>query len=447
MNTTSIAVPPGPRSHFLLGHLPDFRRDILGFMLANARDYGPVTRLSLAGKPAYLLTDPQDIEIPLVSNHRNFIKNRFFWRHVEAVAGQGLLVSEGDFWRRQRRLASPAFHGQKIASYANVMVSYTLGEMESWRDGDERDFHHDMMSLTSKIVAKTLFDEDVTGDVHTVAAAMDIMTTEIADRIRRPYKIPSWWPSPGNLRYMRAVRQIDEIVYRFIKDHRRAGGERHTLLSMLMQAKDEDGSGMSDQQLRDESITLFLAGHETTAIALSWTIYLLSQHPEVESRLAAELETVLEGREPAFGDLSQLRYTDAVVRESMRIYPPAYMIGRESVEPCEIGGYAIEPGATIFISPWVQHRQARFFPDPDAFRPERWLDGLEKRLPRFAYMPFGGGPRTCIGDRFAIMEAVLLLAAIVQRWTFHYLRDAAPTPFPSVTLRPQEGVPVRLGRR
>ncbi len=439
--------PPGPPGHFLLGHLPDFRRDILGFLLKCAREYGDIVQLSLAGKPAFQINSPELAAIPLLSNYRNFIKNRFFWRQVTAVVGQGLLTSEGDFWRRQRRLASPAFHAPKIAGYAKVMVDYTLREMEDWRDGDERDLHKDMMRLTSKIVAKTLFDEDVSGDTDEVGEAMDVLTTEVSRRMLRPIQLPDFLPIPSNLRYNRAVRQINKVAYRFIEDHRKSPEEKHTLLSMLMQAQDEDGSRMSDQQLRDESITLFLAGHETTAIALSWTWYLLSQHPQAEAALFREIDEVLNGTPPSMADVMKLPYTDAVVRESMRLYPPAYLIGRESVEDCEIGGYHIPAGATVYVSPWVMHRDPRHFPEPESFTPERWLDGLDKRLPRFAYMPYGGGPRTCIGDRFAQMEAILLLATMAQRFRVTYLGANAPVPFPSVTMRPGDGVPVRLVAR
>ena len=241
-------------------------------------------------------------------------------------------------------------------------------------------------------------------------------------------------------------RRRSHLALALVADHRAAPQPKNTLLGMLMAARDEDGSAMSDQQLRDESITLFLAGHETTAITLSWTLWLLSQHPEIEARLAQEL-AALKGAPPQAADLPRLRYTDWVVKESMRLYPPAYLIGREPIQPDTLGGYSIPAGAVIYFSAWALHRNPRHFPEPDRFKPERWDNELERRLPRFAYMPFGGGPRTCIGDRFALMEAVLLLAALVQRFRFEYLGTEPPTPYPSITLRPMQGVPMRLSAR
>ncbi len=441
-----MAQVPSPPGHWLLGHLTEFRRDVLG-SLVRWSALGPVVRLRLVNQPAYVLTEPSLIEIPLVTQNKSFIKNRFFWRHLRGLVGNGLLTSEGDFWRKQRRLAAPAFHQQRIVDYGRVMVDYTLHEMRDWQAGETRDLHRDLMALTSKIVAKTLFDESVEGDIQEVGAAMDAVTEEVARRIALPFKIPDWVPTFRNRRYIAAIKRIDRVVYRFIADHRAAAQPKNTLLGMLMAARDEDGTAMSDQQLRDEAITLFLAGHETTAITLSWTLWLLSQHPAVEARLAQELGTVLKGGAPAIADMPRLPYADAVVKESMRLYPPAYIIGREALENCQIGGVAIEKGAVIYISAWALQRDARFFPEPLAFKPGRWLDGLEKRLPRFAYMPFGGGPRICIGERFALMEAVLLLAALLQRFRFDYAGKEPPAPFPSVTLRPAGGVPMRLQQR
>lgn len=445
---TPTAQPPGPPGHWLLGHLPEFRKGVLDFILQSALTHGGIVKLQLgAWWPAYLLSEPELIEPVLVGNHRNFIKNQFFWRHVIPVVGHGLLTSEGEFWRRQRKLAAPGFSQQRIAGYGATMVELTLREIASWHDGEQRDLHHDMMRLTSQIVARTLFDEDVGDDMDGVGRAMDILAEEIAQRMTQPFRMPPWMPTPANLRYRKSVRRLDDVVYRFIAEHRKATQPRHTLLAMLMDARDENGQPMSDAQLRDESITMFVAGHETTALTLSWTLWLLSQHPEVEQALMDELQRELGGRAPAVADLPGLRYTDWVVKESMRLYPPAYMIGRQAVEACEIGGYAIPAGATVYVSPWVMHHHPRFFDAPQEFRPERWADGLEKRLPRFAYMPFGGGPRVCIGERFAVMEAILMLATLLQHYRFEYLGAAAPKPFPSVTLRPAEGVPVRLAAR
>lgn len=366
---------------------------------------------------------------------------------MTAIFGHGLLTAEGDTWLRQRRLAAPAFHSRRIAAYGDVMVRYAERMLDGWHDGESRDAHHEMMKLTMQIVSKTLFDAEVSEDEMEVSRAFDAIVEEIALRFRQPLPIPDWLPLPRNRRYLAAVRRLDALVYRFIAARRRVEGDRGDLLSMLLAARDEDGRGMTDVQVRDEVITLFLAGHETTAIALSWTWYLLARHPEAEARLAEELETVLDGRAPTLEDLPRLSYTEQVIKESMRRYPPAYAFGREAVEDCEIGGYRIPAGATVFMSQWAMHRDSRFFAEPEAFRPERWTAELEQSLPRYAYLPFGGGPRICIGNRFAMMEAVLLLATIARRFRLRLASSDEIKPFPSITLRPVGGVPVRLEAR
>lgn len=439
--------PPGPRGHLLLGSLPEFARDILGFLTTCARDHGDVVFLRLAGWDVFLLNHPDLVDFVLRKNRDNFVKHTFFWRHVDAIFGKGLLTSEGESWLRQRRLAAPAFHPDRIASYGGAMVEYSERLLDGWRDGEVRDVHKDMMRVTMEIVSKTLFDADVERDVDEVGRAFEVVLKEIAGRFRRPFKIPDWVPTPGNLRYRRGVAFLDRLVARILRERRSAPGDRGDLLSMLMSTRDEDGSAMSDAQLRDELVTLFLAGHETTAIALSWTWYLLAQHPLVKDRLVAELFDQLDRRPATVADLPRLPYVDAVVKEAIRLYPPAYVLGREALSDCEIGGWRVPARATIYMSPWVMHRDPRWFASPEKFLPERWLDGLAARLPRFAYMPFGGGPRVCIGDRFAMMEAVLILATIARRYLFERVSDAPVIPFPSITLRPEGGVWMKLSRR
>jgi cytochrome P450 len=420
---------------------------VLGFFTRCAREYGDVVGMRLGQRNAVLLTNPDHIETVFVERHRDFIKHSFFWRHVRAVFGTGLLTSEGEAWLRQRRLEQPAFHRDRITGYAATMVECTTRMLDDWRDGETRDLHRDLMTLTMEIVAKVLFDADVERDVVRVSTAFDDALDEIAVRFRRPFFIPDWVPTPGNFRYRRAVRRLDELVYRFIAEHRRSGQQGNDLLAMLMRIRDEHGAGLSEKQLRDESVTLLLAGHETTALTLSWSLLLLSDHPAAEQRLHQELDFVLGGRTPAAHDAAALCWAEYVVMESMRLYPPAYAIGREAVRTVEIGGWQIPAGTTVFIIPWVMHRDARWFAEPDAFRPERWMDGLAERLPRFAYLPFGGGPRICIGNRFAMMEAVLLLACMAQRFRFSLIPDMRPSPYPTVTLRPDRGVHARLQAR
>jgi cytochrome P450 len=439
--------PPGPTGLPFLGSLPALGRDVLGFFAQCARQYGDVASFRLAAWPAILLSHPDLVEQVLVQNHRNFVKHRFFWRHVHAIFGQGLLTSEGEFWLRQRRLVAPAFAGARLNRYGDIMVRYTQCMLQDWRPGQVLNAHHEAMALTLRIAAKTLFDAEADQDVGEVSQALDLLMDEIAVRFRRPFRIPDAIPVPGNIRYRRGVQRMERVVARIIEERRETTEDRGDLLSLLMSARDEAGRPMSERQIRDEVITLLLAGHETTALTLSWTWHLLALHPAVDARLAEELLTVLGDRTPTVEDLPRLRFTGQVVSESMRLYPPAYAIGREALADCEIGGYAVPAGTTVFVSPWVMHRDPRWFDDPQAFRPERWGADLAKQLPRFAYMPFGGGPRICIGNRFAVMEAVLILATVAQRFRLEWQRERPIQPMPSITLRPKGGVWVELVRR
>jgi cytochrome P450 len=433
--------PPGPKGGLLLGSLPDFARDILGFFERCAREHGDAVYLRLGfGFEACAFFHPELIESVLVTNHQSFRKHRFFFRHVEALFGSGLLTSEGAPWIRQRRLAQPAFHRARIQAYGEAMLRHAERMMEGWRVGEPRDVHRDMMGVTMRIVGETLFGADLAGQTAEIGEAFDDVVREIAVRFRRPFRIPDRVPTPGNLRYRRGVGRLDALVGGIIALRRADPAERGDLLSLLLAARDEDGGRMSDRQLRDEVVTLFLAGHETTALALSWTWYLLGRSPRARAALGDELRGVLGGRPPGVGDLPRLRYAEAVIQESMRLYPPAYVIGREAAEACEVGGYTLAPGTTVYLAPWVTQRDPRFFDDPLRFEPERWLTGRAKELPRYAYFPFGGGPRLCIGNTFAMMEAVLLLAAIAQRFRLELAPGHEVTPFASITLRPSQGV-------
>ena len=444
MRLTTDRRPPGPKGMPFLGNLLDFRRDVLRYYSEWARQYGDIVALRLGPWPAVMLNHSDYIEYVLVDHHRNFIKFPFFFRHVDAIFGQGLLTSEGELWQRQRRLMAPAFQPQRLAGYGETMVRHTERMLAHWQPGDVHDVHADMMALTLGVAAKTLFDADTDESVAEIGQAFNAIADEIAIRIPRPFRIPDAVPTPGNIRYLRAVRRIDRLVTRIIQERRRHGGDRGDLLSMLIAARDDEGRPMTDRQLRDEVITLLLAGHETTALALSWTWYLLSQHPGVDAKLAAELRNVLGGRAPTVTDLPNLRFTEQTAKEAMRLYPPAWGFGREAIADCEIGGYAVSAGTTIIISPWVLHRDPRHFEHPSEFRPERWSGDLARRLPRFVYIPFGGGPRICIGNRFAMMEAVLILATIAQRFRLEWQKDQPMVPLPSITLRPKGGVWVKL---
>jgi cytochrome P450 len=418
-------VPPGPRGNFLFGNFLDFSRDPLGFLSLCAKEYPDVALMRVGRLNSYILNNPDHIEEVLGAKSRYFRKDRFLnLRLFRLLLGNGLLTSDGDFWRRQRRLAPP----------------------ESWRDGDERDIHHSFMELTLEIVAKTLFDADVRGKAGEVGEALEVAMDRFASQGSIVRMLDNFLPTPGRIRYQRAVRRLEEIIYRFIDEHRQSGRDAGDLLSMLLAARDEDGSQMSDRQLRDEVMTIFLAGHETTALALSWTFYLLALNPGTERKLMAELDQ-LSGKAPGISDLGRLSYTERVIKEAMRLYPPAWSIGREAIEECEIGGYNLPPGTQVYMIQWTMHRNPRYFEDPEEFRPERWTEDFEKRLPRFAYFPFGGGPRLCIGNSFAIMEAVLILATIAQRFKLTLAPAQTITPWPSVTLRPKTGIRMRLDRR
>src|SRR5215213_10588773 len=438
-------IPPGPKGSLIMGVMRDFNRDTLEFV-TRCRDYGDVVRTRFLWIHAYFLYNPRDIESLLVTNAKSYRKARslrspFFYRLV----GNGLVTSEGDFWRRQRRLAQPAFHRQRISSYGDVMVQYTERAIASWKQGERRDLARDMTRLTLEIVVKTLFNSDVSSDADHVGAILTSLVKPFASQATLKWILDNRLPTPGHRRYFRAVSEIDRIVFRIIAERRASGYDEGDLLSMLLQAQDEDGTQMSDAQLRDEVMTLFLAGHETTALALSWSWYLLATHPEAERKFHAELDEVLRGRVPNFSDLPKLKYTEMIVKEAMRLYPPAYAVGREAIEETEIGGYRVPKGTQLFDFLWVTHRDARFFDEPAAFKPERWTDGDPS--PKYAYFPFGGGPRQCIGNYFAMMEVVLLLATIGQKFRFKLDPGHKVELLPVLSLRPRNGIKVIIEPR
>jgi cytochrome P450 len=434
--------PPGPKGGLIMGVMRDFNRDTLGF-ITHCRDFGDVVHTRFLYVHAYFLYNPADIETLLTTNARSYrkaqsLRSPFFHRLV----GNGLVTSEGDFWRRQRRLAQPAFHRQRISSYGDVMVQYTHRAIEAWKQGEQRDLARDMTRLTLEIVVKTLFNSDVSNDADHIGQILSQLVKPFASQATLKWILDNRLPTPGHRKYFNAVSEIDRIVFRIIAERRASGYDEGDLLSMLLQAQDDDGSQMSDQQLRDEVMTLFLAGHETTALALSWSWYLLAKHPEAERKFHAEIDEVLGGRAPNVSDLPKLRYTEMIAKEAMRLYPPAYAVGREAIEDTEIGGYHVPKGTQLFAFQWVTHRDARYFDDPEAFKPERWNAAASEQLPKFAYFPFGGGPRQCIGNYFATMEIVLLLATIGQRFRFSLDPDRTVEVLPVLSLRPKNGIKV-----
>src|SRR5205085_7639304 len=361
----------------------------------------------------------------------------------------GLLTSEAEFHRRQRRLAQPAFHHKRSQAYATGMAEYGARHRERWQDGQTLDVAQEMMGLTLAIVGKTLFDADVEGEAKEIGRALsDIM--HMFDRLTTPFPwLLELLPLPSNFRFARARARLDETIYRIINERRATGEDRGDLLSMLLLATDTegDGTGMSDRQLRDEAMTIFLAGHETTANALTWTWYLLSQHPEVEARLHEEIATVLQGRLPTAEDFPRLRYAEMVLAEAMRLYPPAWAIGRRAIADYPIGEYTVPARAIVLMSPYVMHRTPRYYPEPFRFDPERWTAEAREARPKFAYFPFGGGPRVCIGEGFAWMEGVLLIATIAQAWQMRLAPGQQVAPQPMITLRAKNGIRMRLEKR
>ncbi|WP_437729928.1 cytochrome P450 [Sorangium sp. So ce1335] len=436
--------PPRAEAPRPLGNLPRLLRDPLGVCLECARRYGDIVDLGVPLSPTYLVSRPDLIEHLLVEDHRSYIKDRTT-RDLSEILGDGLVTSEGDRWRRMRRLVQPGFHRERVASYGAVMVELTERMLDAWAPGQERDAHADMMALTREIVARVLFSADVASDAAQVSAAVQGVVQRFSD-IPPGVPLLRQIPSPGKRRFDRAMQTLEGVIYRIIAGRRASGRDAGDLLSMLMAARDEAGAPLPDRQLRDEVMTLFLAGHETTAAALSWTWVLLARHPEIRARLLRELDEVLGGRAPTVADVPRLRFTEQVLLESMRILPPVWSIAREAIVSTTLGGYAIPRGAQLWILQYVVHRDPRYYEDPEAFRPERWEGDLQRRLPRYAYLPFGGGPRVCIGNAFAMMEAVLLLATIARRYTLDLVPGHRVTPEPVITLRPKHGVRVSLTR-
>lgn len=438
--------PPGPKGELIWGHTRLYRRDMLAFERALARDYGDVVSLRFGPRRAVLIAHPNDIYKVLVAEADKFRKSVIYRELLSRVLGNGLLTSDGAFWQRQRRLVQPAFHHKRVLAYGAVMTAHAARMLETWRPGEVRAINRDMMRLTLGIVCKTLFDADVSSDADRVALALTAVLELVDVALEAPIFLPEWWPSPHRRRQREARRILDEVVYSFIR-RRRETGDTGDLLSMLLAAQGEAGERMSDRQVRDEAVTLVLAGHETTANALTWTFVLLAQHPEVEAQLHAELDSVLAGRLPTVEDLRWLEYTSLVIKESLRLYPPAPTIGREALADVELGGYRIPKGTIVVIPVHVAHHDARWFPEPEKFDPLRFTKEKEAARPRFAYFPFGGGPRICIGNSFAEMEANLLLAAIAQRFRLR-LADSAPIiPKATITLRPSADVQMRLEAR
>ena len=432
--------PPGPKGIPLLGVYLEFRKNPPEFLARMAREYGDVVYLQLGRQQVYFVNHPDITRDILVTEQHKYKKSRMLER-ARVLLGDGLLTSEGNFHKRQRRLVQPAFHRDRLIGYGATMVECACAARDRWRDGQLMDVAQEMMRLTMDIVARTLFSARVDDEADEIGTAMsDVL--ELFEVILLPFsEILEKLPLPSVRRFHRARQRLDTTIYRMIAERRASGEDKGDLLSMLLLAQDEEGEGsMTDVQVRDEALTLFLAGHETTANALTWAWYLLSQNHEAEARFHAELDEVLGGRAPAVEDLARLPYTTAVLSEALRLYPPAWAVGRRTLEDVELGGFPVPQGKVVLMSTYVSHRDPRWFRDPAAFRPERWLTEEEPARPKFAYFPFGGGARVCIGERFAWMEGALLLAAIGQKWKLALAPGHPVAIRPLITLRPRYGM-------
>ena len=432
--------PRGPRNPPLIGHLRTFRKDPIAFLMRMAKEYGDIAYFRLGPQPVFFLNHPDLVRDILVTRQGNFTKSRMLQR-ARVLLGDGLLTSEAPFHLRQRRLVQPAFHRDRLAGYAAVMGEYGARTRDRWQAGSTLDISVEMMKLTLAVVGKTLFSADVESEATEIGAALTSVL-QMFDMLMLPFsEYLEMLPLPAVKRFEKGRDTLDKIIYRIVAERRASCEDKGDLLSMLLMAQDEeDGSGMSDKQVRDEALTLFLAGHETTANALTWTWYLLSQNPDCEARMHAEIDQVLHGRTPGFDDFPELRYTEMVFAESMRLYPPAWGVGRAAIEPFEIAGVEVPAKAICITSPYVMHRDARFFPDPERFDPERWTPEARQARPKFSYFPFGGGSRVCIGERFAWLEGVLILAAIASKWKLRLQPGHPVEILPLITLRTKHGM-------
>lgn len=438
-------VAPGPRGRFLLGNLLEFRRDVLKLLLDGQRQFGDVVRFRLGPLIVHMVSHPDHIKHVLVTNQHNYNKDTRSSSRIRSITGPGLLTSNGDFWLQQRRLMQPAFHPQRLAAFGSIMTTATAAMLTRWQQhadrGEPLDVASEMMRLTYTIVGKALFGTDVTADSEPVEEAAGLVMEHAYHRLETILDLPEWLPTPRNRRFRTALQTIDRVVYRIIEERQRSPLQAQDLLSLLLHRRDDDtGKGMSDQQLRNETITLLLAGHETTANALTWTWYVLARHPHVASRVREEVQETLHGQPPAVDDLPKLCYTTRVIQEAMRLYPPIWIMERRVLQDDVIGGYHLPAGSTVVLSPFVTHRHLDFWEKPQEFDPDRFLPERSAARPNYAYIPFGGGQRLCIGSNFAMMEAQVIVAMVSQACRLELVPGFAVEPKPGITLRTQHGL-------
>lgn len=442
----TLPAPPRVPGHFILGNLPAYRKDPLGFGRTIAAQYGDVVDLRIFNRRIFFLAHPEHVHQVLVQDAEKFHKSPVYRIFLGRALGEGLLTSEGEGWRRQRKLAQPAFHHGRIQSYAQTMVDYADATAARWETQETLPVNREMASVTLEVVCRTLFSTDIRAEADRIGFALTELLEAITEATGAAVFLPAWLPTRNNRRIRRGVAELDSVIMPLIEARRESGEDTGDLLSMLLLARDEDGHGMSDKQVRDEAVTIVLAGHETTANALTWAWVLLAQHPEVEAKLHAELDAVLNGEKPKLEHVKQLPYTGMVVKETLRLYPPIPEVARQALEDVPLGRYVIPEGTIVLLPIYALHHDPRWFGDPDAFRPERFADGA-RALPKGVYLPFGGGPRVCIGNAFAQLEATLLLATLAQRYRLSLEPGRSVIPEATLTLRPKGDLVMRLHAR
>ncbi len=433
-----------PKGGAILANTAEFQKQPLQFVMKYWKQYGDVVHFRVALLDWYLVAHPDLVWEITVNRASEFQKPLINKRIFKLFLGNGVLSSDGDFWKRQHKMMLPGFHKQRIDAYGEIMVRYTEELLQDWKQGEQRDFCADMNSLTLRVVAKTLFDADVRGAAKRFGEAMRVIDRVLVSHINLPLPLPKWWPSKANRQKILAIREIEGIIHDIINERRASGEDRGDLLSMLVFAKDDAGGGMTDQQLRDESMTLFFAGHETTAHALTWMWFLLARHPAVQTRLKEELRGVLGDRSLTVADLPNLPYLDMVVKESMRILPSVWSFMRQPIEDTQIGDFLVPKNAQVFICTYILHHDPRYWDEPEEFRPERFSREEEKKIHRGAYMPFGAGPRICLGKSFAMMEARLILGTLIQNAEANVPDGYEIDPVPQLSLHPRDGLPTEV---
>ncbi len=445
-----MTIPPGPapvKGIFnIMREVGKLHGDFINYFTERFEQYGDVFVMQFGNDKIVFVSNPEVIYEMLVPKTNLFYKGKQYRNRQNGLArflGSGLLTSDGEFWKRQRKLVAPSLHAKRIEAYAGTMIDVTERMMDRWRGQHELDVDQEMMHATFEIVGKALFNADLTHDAERVGEALTVLQHAMGGMAL----LPAWVPTPKELRVRRATRALDEMVYGLIAERRRSDKDYGDLLSMLLLARDDEDRGMSDEQVRDEAVTLLLAGHETTANALNWTWYLLAQNPDAEAKLHEELDTVLGGRAPTLADLKRLPYTEMVVKESLRLYPPAFSFGRMATEDVTIQGWDIPANTDINIFNYTAQRDPRWWGEPTAFRPERFSPENEAKIPRYAYLPFGGGPRVCIGNSFAMMEARLMLATMAQHYQMRLKPGQIVELDPLITLRPKNGMPLLVEAR